>query len=95
MIEKSNIDVEANVELATDQEKNVRKSITRPDLVQNDLRSLKGNVLYNNMPMLFDVRVTGYDGKKFEGTSKQWKEYIDSLLCALCNKNVSKCNCTA
>ena len=89
----SNIDVEANIELALVQVKIGEKTIPVAELTKDDLRLLDGYLLYRIWPNLFDIRITGYDGNKFEGTRKQWQEYMNGLPCALCEKLVSKCKC--
>jgi len=89
----ANIDVEANIELATVQVKIGKKTMPIAVLTKNDLFKLDGYVLYTIRPNFFDVRITGYEGRTFKGTSEQWQEYIDGLPCALCNKLVIKCKC--
>ena len=93
MATEVNIDVEANIELADDRIKKGQKTIKISELTGKDLLKIKGDILCHMKTMLFDVRSTGYDGEKFTGTDKQWKEYIGSLPCAICKKIVTKCKC--
>ena len=79
----SNIDVEANIELASVQVKIGEKTIPVAELTKDDRRLLDGYLLYRIWPNLFDIRITGYDGNKFEGTRKQWQEYIEWI--AMCS----------
>lgn len=59
-----------------------------------DLKKMSGPDLFEKMPHFFDGRLS--KKQRFNiVTTKQWKEYLDSLECSLCGKKGGKCKCRA
>lgn len=85
MVKNANVKIKSNVALSAS---------NKFEIVGKDLGKIKGVVLYNLNPHLFDIRRVGYNGEKFGGGREQWQNYIKNLPCVSCGILGGKCDCT-